>query len=108
MGTSPVGAKDVSIGNRMVNARAESLAEKSTLKRLLSSREWRKEGKGKVAMLFKLKSGEPFVLAGLWDAWRKPDGETLRSYTIVTTEPNEVLASVHNRMPVMLSDSKRA
>jgi len=56
-------------------------------------------------MLFKLKSGEPFVFAGLWDAWQKPDGQTLRTYTIVTTDPNETLASVHNRMPVMLSDS---
>ena len=56
-------------------------------------------------MLFKLNSGEPFVFAGLWDAWKKPDGQTLRTYTIVTTEPNEMLASVHNRMPVMLSDS---
>ena len=98
-GLVPWWAKDVSIGNRMINARAESLAEKSTFKRLLSNRrclvladgfyEWRKEGKGKVLMLFKLKSGEPLVLAGLWDAWRQPDGETLRSYTIVTTEPNE-------------------
>ena len=56
-------------------------------------------------MLFKLRSGEPFVFAGLWDAWKRPDGQTLRTYTIVTTEPNEMLAPVHNRMSVMLSDS---
>jgi len=55
-------------------------------------------------MLFKLKSGEPFVFAGLWDSWKKPDGQTLRSYAIVTTEPNELLSPVHNRMPVMLND----
>ncbi|MGZ9213713.1 MAG: SOS response-associated peptidase, partial [Candidatus Binatia bacterium] len=42
--------------------------------------------------------------AGLWDTWKKPDGQTLRTYTIVTTEPNEMLGPVHNRMPVMLSD----
>ena len=45
------------------------------------------------------------MFAGLWDAWKKPDGQSLRSYTIVTTEPNEMLAPVHNRMPVMLNDS---
>ena len=114
-GLVPWWAKDISIGNRMINARAESLAEKSSFKSLLKNRrclvladgfyEWRKEGKGKVPMLFKLKSGEPFVLAGLWDVWRKPDGQMLRTFTIVTTEPNEMLASIHNRMPVMLSDS---
>ena len=114
-GLVPWWAKDISIGNRMINSRAESLAEKSTFKQLLNNRrclvladgfyEWRKEGKGKVPMLFKLKGGEPFVFAGLWDSWKKPDGQTLRTYTIVTTEPNEMLASVHNRMPVMLSDS---
>ena len=113
-GLVPSWAKDISIGNRMINARAETLAAKSTFKRLLNNRrclvladgfyEWRKEGKGKVPMLFKLKSGEPFVLAGVWDVWRKPDGETLRTYTIVTTEPNKMLAPVHNRMPAMLSD----
>ena len=45
------------------------------------------------------------MFAGLWDAWKKPDGQTFRTYTIVTTEPNEMLAPVHNRMPVMLNDS---
>lgn len=113
-GLVPSWAKDISIGNRMINARAETLAEKPSFKRLLKNRrclvvasgfyEWRKEGKGKIPMWFKLKTGEPFVLAGLWDAWKKPDGEMLRTHTIVTTEPNEVLAPVHNRMPVMLAD----
>ena len=56
-------------------------------------------------MLFKLKSGEPFVFAGLWDAWKKPDGQTLRTYTIITTVPNKMLASVHNGMLVMLNDN---
>jgi putative SOS response-associated peptidase YedK len=113
-GLVPSWAKDPSIGNRMINARAETVAEKPSFKRLLKNRrclvladgfyEWRKEGKGKVPMWFKLKSGDPFVFAGLWDAWKQPDGALLRTYTIVTTEPNEVLAPIHNRMPVMLSD----
>ena len=55
-------------------------------------------------MWFKLKTNEPFVFAGLSDAWTQPDGRLLRTYTVVTTEPNEVLAPIHNRMPAMLSD----
>ena len=100
----------------MINARAESLAEKFNFKRLLANRrclaladafyEWRIEGKGKVPTLFKLKSREPFLFAGIWNTWKKLDGQALRTYTIVTTEPNEVLAPVHNRMPVMLSDQE--
>ena len=113
-GLVPSWAKDPAIGNRMINARAETLAEKPTFKRLLPGRrclvladgfyEWRKEGKRKVPMRFKLKSGAPFCFAGLWDAWKQPDGGVLRSYTIVTTEPNDTLRPVHDRMPAMLSD----
>ena len=55
-------------------------------------------------MRFKLKSGEPFTFAGLWDSWRQPDGSFWRTYTIVTTEPNDVLRATHNRMAGMLSD----
>jgi putative SOS response-associated peptidase YedK len=55
-------------------------------------------------MRFKLKSGESFTFAGLWDSWKQPDGSSLRTYTIVTTEPNDVLRPIHNRMPVMLSN----
>ena len=101
-GLIPWWAKDPAIGNRMINARAETLAEKPAFKNLLGKRrclvladgfyEWRKEGKGKVPMRFKLKSGEPFTFAGLWDSWKQPDGSLLRTYTIVTTEPNDVLA----------------
>ena len=55
-------------------------------------------------MRFKLKSGEPFTFAGLWDSWKQPDGSLLRTYTIVTTEPNDVLRPIHDRMPAMLSN----
>jgi putative SOS response-associated peptidase YedK len=106
-------AKDPAIGNKMINARAETLAEKPSFKRLLKGRrclvlaygffEWRKEGKRKVPMRFRLKSGEAFSFAGLWDSWKQSDGNLLRTYTIVTTEPNEVMRPIHNRMPVMLS-----
>ena len=113
-GLIPWWAKDPTIGNRMINARAETLAEKPAFKDLLGKRrclvladgffEWRKEGKSKVPMRFKLKSGEPFAFAGLWDTWKQPDGNLLRTYTIVTTEPNDVLRPIHNRMPAMLSN----
>jgi putative SOS response-associated peptidase YedK len=93
-------AKDPGIGNKIINARAETLAEKPSFKRLLGQRrclvladgfyEWRKEGKRKVPMRFKLKSGEPFTFADLWDSWKQPDGSLLRTYTIVTIEPNDV------------------
>ena len=66
--------------------------------------EWRREGKRKVPMWFKLKTGESFVFAGLWDSWKQSDGSMLRTYTIITTEPNAMLLPIHNRMPVMLND----
>jgi putative SOS response-associated peptidase YedK len=64
--------------------------------------EWRKEGKRKVPMWVHLKNREPFALAGLWDVWRKPDGKRVESFTIITTEPNELVRPIHNRMPVIL------
>jgi putative SOS response-associated peptidase YedK len=112
-GLIPSWAKDPAIGNKMINARAETLAEKPSFKRLLKTRrclvladgfyEWRKEGKRKVPMRFKFKSGDPFTFAGLWDSWKQPDGSVLRSYTIVTTHANDLIQPIHNRMPVMLS-----
>ncbi len=115
-GLIPWWAKDPAIGNKMINTRAETLAEKPAFRDLLGKRrclvladgfyEWRKEGKGKVPMRFKLKSGEPFAFAGLWDTWKQPDGNLLRTYTIVTTEPNDVLRPIHDRMPAMLSNDE--
>jgi putative SOS response-associated peptidase YedK len=113
-GLIPSWSKDPTIGNKMINARAETLAEKPSFKRLLRGRrclvlsdgfyEWRKEGKRKVPMRFKLKSAEPFTFAGLWDSWKKPDGKILRTYTIITTDSNDLIQPIHNRMPVMLTD----
>jgi putative SOS response-associated peptidase YedK len=64
--------------------------------------EWRKEGKRKVPMWVHLKTKEPFAFAGLWDVWRKPGGSKVESFTIITTEPNELIQPIHNRMPVIL------
>jgi putative SOS response-associated peptidase YedK len=111
-GLIPYWAKDPSIGNRMINARAETLTEKPAFKQLVGSRrciipadgfhEWRKERKRKVPMWVYLTSREPFGLAGLWDVWRNPDGTSVASFTIITTEPNELVRPIHDRMPVIL------
>jgi putative SOS response-associated peptidase YedK len=111
-GLIPNWAKDPAIGNQMINARAETLTEKPAFKDLVARRrcivpadgfyEWRKEGKRKIPMWVHLKSREPFGLAGLWDVWRSPSGKRVESFTIITTEPNELVRPIHNRMPVIL------
>jgi putative SOS response-associated peptidase YedK len=111
-GLVPSWAKDPSIGQRMINARAETLAEKPSFKRLIGTHrclvpadgfyEWRREGKRKVPVWVLLKNKEPFGFAGLWDLWRQPEGAELYSFTIITTDANELLRNIHDRMPVML------
>mgnify|MGYP001241983556 CR=1 FL=1 len=111
-GLIPSWAKDESVGSRMINARAETLAEKPSFKGLLRSKrclviadgfyEWKQENGSKTPMYITMKSGEPFAFAGLWDNWKSPDGQQIRSCTIITTQPNEVVASIHNRMPAIL------
>lgn len=111
-GLIPSWAKEESIGSKMINARAETLAEKPSFKRLLHSKrcllvadgfyEWKKEQGGKTPMYITLRDKEPFAFAGLWDTWRDADGQQIRTCTIITTEANELVASIHNRMPVIL------
>jgi putative SOS response-associated peptidase YedK len=116
-GLIPSWAKDASIGSRMINARAETLAEKPSFKRLLNSRrclipadgfyEWQKVDGGKVPMYITLKGHEPFAFAGLWDSWETADGEVLRTCTIITTHANDMVAPIHERMPVILPSDAR-
>ena len=111
-GLIPFWAKDPSIGNRMINARAETVDTSPAFRRAFERRrclvvadgfyEWLKVGKERVPMRVSLSSGEPFAFAGLWETWRSPDGEPLASCTIITTTPNAVMEPVHNRMPVIL------
>ena len=70
--------------------------------------EWRKDGKEKIPTYIFLKSREPFAFAGLWETWKSPEDEVIKSCTIVTTEPNPVMEHIHNRMPVMLSEEAEA
>jgi putative SOS response-associated peptidase YedK len=113
-GLIPSWAKDADIGNRMINARAETLAEKPSFRDAFKKRrciipasgfyEWRKKGSGaKQPFYFYLKDREVFGFAGLWEEWLdKESGEVLETCTIITTEANEVLKPVHDRMPVIL------
>lgn len=111
-GLIPSWAKDPKIGNRLINARAETLAEKPSFRAALKKRrcliladgfyEWKKEGKTKTPMYLRLKEGEPFAFAGLWETWKSPDDELIKSCTIITTEPNALVKKIHDRMPVIL------
>ena len=113
-GLIPSWAKDPAIGNRMINARAETLTEKPSFRSAFRRRrclipangffEWKVEPgrKAKTPMYIRLKSGKPFALAGLWERWDSPDGSTIFSCTIITTLPNELMQVIHNRMPVIL------
>jgi putative SOS response-associated peptidase YedK len=117
-GLIPSWAKDPSIGDRMINARAETLAEKPTFRAALKRRrciipadgfyEWQKLGKVKQPVRIVLKSREPFGFAGLWEQWISPNGEGIFSCTIVTTAANELLKAVHDRMPVILTRDAEA
>jgi len=114
-GLIPAWAKDPGLGNRLINARAETLVEKPSFRSAFKKRrcliladgfyEWRKEpgGKSKTPMYIRLKSGEPFAFAGLWEAWRSPEAdETILSCAIITTTPNALMEKIHDRMPVIL------
>lgn len=111
-GLIPSWAKDATIGNRMINARAETVAEKPSFRRALQKRrclvladgfyEWRKEGRTKTPMFITLKLREPFAFAGLWETWKPPTGDPVHSCTIITTSPNSLMATIHDRMPVIL------
>ena len=114
-GLIPSWSKDPSVGNRMINARAETLAEKPAFRTALRRRrclvpadgfyEWRKDpgGKSKTPMRIQMKSGDVFAFAGLWESWHAPDGSVIPSCTLITTTPNELMAGIHDRMPVILA-----
>lgn len=112
-GLIPSWAKDSSIGNKMFNARAETIAEKPSFREAFKRRrclipadgfyEWQKSGKVKKPLRFSLKSGEPFGLAGLYETWISPEKKPVNTCTIITTEPNELMRPIHDRMPVIVS-----
>ena len=111
-GLIPPWAKSPSVGSRMINARAETLAERPSFRTAFQRRrclvladgfyEWERKGSSGRPMRIVMASGEPFSFAGLWDAWRDPNGEVVRSCTIITTAANDLLRPIHDRMPVIL------
>ena len=111
-GLVPHWAKDMKIAYSTINARSETAANKPAFRDAFKSRralipadgyfEWKREGKEKQPHLIRMKGGKPFAFAGLWSTWSPPEGETITSYTIMTTEPNELITKIHNRMPVIL------
>ena len=111
-GLIPYWAKDSSIGYKLINARSETVGSKPAFREAFESRrclipadgfyEWQKTGKSKQPYCFEMMERDPFAFAGLWDSWRTPDGATLETCTILTTTPNQLLADMHDRMPVIL------
>lgn len=113
-GLIPFWAKDPSIGNKMINARAETISEKSSFKNAFNKRrclipaggfyEWKKEesAKRKTPYFIFLKDRSLFYFAGLWEKWKNSQGETIETTTIITTKPNEMMKDLHHRMPVIL------
>lgn len=112
-GLVPFWAKDPTIGNRMINARAETVAEKPAYRAAYRHRrcvvladgfyEWRKDGANKVPYFISVADGKPFALAGLWENWHDGEsGEDLQSATLITTVANDFMAPLHHRMPVIL------
>jgi putative SOS response-associated peptidase YedK len=116
-GLIPHWAKDKSIGYKTINARGESVAAKPAFRAALRQRrclvpatgfyEWKVLAGGKQPYLIRLKSGALFSFAGLWETWSGPEGE-VRSFTIITTEPNELMARIHNRMPAIIPRAQYA
>ncbi len=117
-GFVPPWAKDLKLGYKMINARAETVAEKPSFKpALLKQRclipttgfyEWQYSDKGKIPYLFTLTDTTPFAFAGLYSSWKSPAGETLDTYTIITTGSNTLVGRVHDRMPVILDKDHEA
>ncbi|MFS0574776.1 SOS response-associated peptidase [Sporosarcina sp. 179-K 3D1 HS] len=117
-GLVPPWAKDEKIGYKMINARAETVAEKPSYRNAFKKRrcilpadsfyEWQRKEGNKIPMRIKLKDDGLFAIAGLWESWKKPDGSMLYTCTAITTEPNVLVKPIHDRMPVILRKEDEA
>jgi putative SOS response-associated peptidase YedK len=113
-GLIPSWAKDRKMGSKLINARAETVAEKPAFRSAFRKRrclvvadgfyEWQQQEnkKQKQPFYFRLSDGEPFAFAGLWEHWQDTTGEEIESCTLLTTEANDLMHPIHNRMPVIL------
>jgi putative SOS response-associated peptidase YedK len=113
-GLVPWWATDPKLGARMINARAETLTSKPAFRDAVRERrclvpadgfyEWVQDGRRRQPIHFHLKDGQPFAFAGLWELWRPAGADALDTFTIITTRANELVAPVHDRMPVILPE----
>jgi len=111
-GLIPHWAKDEKIGNKLINARAETVQEKPSFRDAFKSRrclipatgffEWKHHGRMKQPYFIKMKNGGLFAMAGVWESWRSPDGKVIESCSIITTEANGIVGKIHDRMPVII------
>jgi putative SOS response-associated peptidase YedK len=111
-GLIPSWSKDIKIGSRLINARSETVREKASFRVAFKRRrclipadgfyEWQRQGNKKQPMYIHSNEHVPFGLAGLWETWHAADGSAIDSCTILTTEPNELMQPIHNRMPVII------
>jgi putative SOS response-associated peptidase YedK len=116
-GLVPFWAKDPSIGNKMINARGETLSEKPAFRNLLRKKrclvladgffEWKPEGKQKQPFHIFFRGKKLLTFAGLWDSWTDPEGKELQTFTIITVPPNPFMENIHNRMPAILTGENR-
>jgi putative SOS response-associated peptidase YedK len=115
-GLVPSWAKDISMGNKMINARSETITEKPSYRSAFKKRrclvvadgfyEWQNVGGEKRPAYIRLKSGKPFGFAGLYELWNSPEGEEVTSCSIITTEANELMKPIHERMPVIMPKNR--
>jgi putative SOS response-associated peptidase YedK len=119
-GLVPAWAKDPRVGNRLINARKESIATRPSFRDAFHEGrrclvladgfyEWAPLAPGgpRVPRYIRMRTGAPFTFAGLWDRWRTPSGEPLDTCTIVTGPPNELVRPIHDRMPIILPAESR-
>jgi len=117
-GLVPFWAKDLKVGTRIINAVGETASAKPAFRAAFKKRrclvlangfyEWRKEGKLKIPTYIYPRNGDPMAFAGLWETWQSPEGQVIRSCTIITTVANPFIQPVHHRMPVILSGETQA
>ncbi len=117
-GLIPFWAKDVSIGSRLINARSETVAQKPAFKNALHKRrclvpfdgfyEWKRAGKVKTPYRITWQGERIFCIAGLWESWKSPEGAIIHSFTLLTQPPNDLMATIHNRMPAILLPEQEA
>lgn len=116
-GLVPSWARDPSIGNRLINARAETLARRPAYRDALLKRrclvvvdgfyEWRKEGGRSIPFFVHMTTNAPFGLAGLYEHWRSPEGRDVATCTVVTSRANQLLGAIHDRMPAIIAREER-